>query len=150
MAMSLLPTYLYNLFNAKPAPKILDEPGSHHSDSSSDQAIEIKGDQFTNQEATQLLNLKGTDLWALGLTTAIGGHYFAWNAGLSAGFGSFLIALFLIFTAYSTVVLCIAELSSALPFAGTNYFKYNLSDSSPTEQVFTNISIQVGRMVWLA
>ncbi len=118
--MSLLPTYLYNLFNAKPAPKIQEEPGSHHSDSSSDQAIEIKGDQFTNQEATQLLNLKGTDLWALGLTTAIGGHYFAWNAGLSAGFGSFLIALFLIFTAYSTVVLCIAELSSALPFAGTN------------------------------
>lgn len=126
MDMSLLPTYLYNLFNAKTAPKIQDEPISHNSDSSSaEQPIEIKGDQFTNQEATQLLNLKSTDLWALGLTTAIGGHYFAWNAGLTAGFGSFLIALFLIFTAYFTVVLCIAELSSALPFAGkksTNFF----------------------------
>ena len=125
MAMSLLPTYLYNLFNAKPTPKIQDEPASHNSDSTSaDLAIEIKGDQFTNQEATQkLLNLKGTDLWALGLTTAIGGHYFAWNAGLAAGFGSFLIALFLVFSAYFTVVLCIAELSSALPFAGKVTFQ---------------------------
>lgn len=118
MAMSLLPTYFYNLCRAKPTPKVQDEPASSNSDSSVDRPIVIQGDQFANTEVTKLLNLKGTDLWALGLTTAIGGHYFAWNAGLTAGFGSFLIALFLVSTAYFTVVLCIAELSSALPFAG--------------------------------
>eukprot|EP01032_Pedospumella_encystans_P009833 gene9833-11545_t len=58
---------------------------------------------------------------ALGLTTAIGGHYFAWNVGLSIGFGGFLIVLFLVSTAYCSLVLCLAELSSALPFAGGAY-----------------------------
>lgn len=119
-------TYLVNLISAKKAKKVapvddLVERSAHSSNSDiSDEAIEIKGDQFSNkQEEAKSLNLKSADLWALGLTTAIGGHYFAWNAGLSAGFGSFFIALFLMATAYLCVVLCIAELSSALPFAGT-------------------------------
>ena len=55
---------------------------------------------------------------ALGLTTAIGGHYFAWNVGLSIGFGGFAVVLLLVSTAYYCLVLCVAELSSALPFAG--------------------------------
>jgi len=113
--MSLV-TSLVNMVSAKAPPKVSDE-NSHHSDST-EEAIDLKGDQFTNKEETQSLNLQSYDLIALGLTTAIGGHYFAWNAGLSAGFGSFLIALFLVSTAYYSVVLCIAELSSALPFAG--------------------------------
>lgn len=95
-----------------------DEP-SVHSDSSSDEVIDIKGDQFANKaDELSTLNLTSIDMVALGLTTAIGGHYFAWNAGLSIGFGGFLIALFLISSAYYSLVLCIAELSSALPFAG--------------------------------
>lgn len=109
------------MVSAKPPPKVMDE-SSQHSDSS-EEAIDLKGDQFSNKEEAQLLNLQSYDLIALGLTTAIGGHYFAWNAGLSAGFGSFLIALFLVSTAYYSVVLCIAELSSALPFAGSYSFR---------------------------
>lgn len=116
--MSLLTSFL-NMVSATSPPKVMDE-NSRHSDSS-DEAIDLKGDQFANKEEAQLLNLQSYDLIALGLTTAIGGHYFAWNAGLSAGFGSFLIALFLVSTAYYSVVLCIAELSSALPFAGKFY-----------------------------
>lgn len=65
--------------------------------------------------------LKDYDMWALGITIVIGGQYFAWNAGLSAGFGSFAIATGLIAIAYGCLILCIAELSSALPFAGGSY-----------------------------
>jgi len=95
-----------------------DDRGSSHSDST-EEVLDIQGDQFNeNKEEVSNLNLSSYDMWALGLTTAIGGHYFAWNAGLTVGFGSFVIALFLIATGYVSLVLCIAELSSALPFAG--------------------------------
>lgn len=65
--------------------------------------------------------LRDYDMWALGITIVIGGQYFAWNAGLSAGFGSFGIATFFIATAYICLIFSIAELSSALPFAGGSY-----------------------------
>ena len=39
------------------------------------------------------------DIWALGITIVIGGQYFNWNDGLSAGFGSYAIATLLIGTA---------------------------------------------------
>lgn len=101
-----------------------EEPSNQsQSDSSDNEVIDIKGDQFSNKsDEVSSLNLTSVDMIALGLTTAIGGHYFSWNAGLSIGFGGFLIVLFLIASAYYTLVLCIAELSSALPFAGNLLF----------------------------
>mmetsp|Transcript_7776 Transcript_7776/g.12901 ORF Transcript_7776/g.12901 Transcript_7776/m.12901 type:complete len:739 (+) Transcript_7776:72-2288(+) len=70
---------------------------------------------------TNRLDLSAIDTWSLGITIVIGGQYFAWNAGLTAGFGSFLIATFFIATGYFSLIMCIAELSSALPFAGGSY-----------------------------
>ena len=67
------------------------------------------------------LSLKDYDMWALGITIVIGGQYFAWNAALSAGFGSFFIATCIIASGYGCLILCIAELSSGLPFAGGSY-----------------------------
>ena len=61
------------------------------------------------------------DIFILGITIVIGGQYFSWNAGLSAGLGSFLIATFLIGSYYYCLCLCLSELSSALPFAGGAY-----------------------------
>jgi amino acid transporter len=58
------------------------------------------------------------DIWALGITIVIGGQYFNWNLGLSAGFGSYAMATLLIGTAYICLCFCTSELSSALPFAG--------------------------------
>jgi ethanolamine permease len=49
------------------------------------------------------------------------GQYFSWNAGLVAGFGSFLICTFLIGTAYICLCFCNAEVTSSLPFAGGAY-----------------------------
>ena len=92
------------------------------SSSSTEEVLDLQGDQFgDNKEEISQLNLSYYDMWALGLTTAIGGHYFSWNEGLVIGFGGFFVVFFLISTAYLSLVLCMAELSSALPFAGGAY-----------------------------
>ena len=105
-------------------PQVPSEERSHHSssDRSAEEIINLKGDQFAGEaDVITSLNLNGYDMMALGLTGAIGGHYFAWNTGLSAGFGSFIIALCFISSGFYCLVLCISELSSALPFAGDAY-----------------------------
>jgi len=107
-------------WRARSAQVATADPSIPGESSDNSEIIEIKGDQFSNKsDEVTSLNLTSIDMIALGLTTAIGGHYFAWNTGLSIGFGGFLISLFLIASAFYTLVLCIAELSSALPFAGT-------------------------------
>jgi amino acid permease len=88
------------------------------SDSSVDEAIDLKGEQSASNSNAHLLDLDYRDLWALALTTALGGHYLPWSQGLSAGFGSFVIAAALIALAYICLIVSSAELSSALPFAG--------------------------------
>ncbi|EQC29172.1 hypothetical protein SDRG_13045 [Saprolegnia diclina VS20] len=71
--------------------------------------------------STMQPHLTALDIWALGITVVIGGQYFSWNAGLVAGFYSYFGALVLMSTAYITMVLCLAEASSMLPFAGGAY-----------------------------
>lgn len=71
--------------------------------------------------ANDKLNLGVYDIWALGITIVIGGQYFSWNAGYSAGFGSYLISTILIGLSYIFLCLGNAEISSALPFAGGAY-----------------------------
>jgi amino acid transporter len=61
------------------------------------------------------------NVWAIGITSVIGGHYFGWNSGLYSGFGSYLIATVLIALAYCCLCFCASEISSALPFAGGSY-----------------------------
>ena len=61
------------------------------------------------------------DIWGLGITIVIGGQYFSWNAGLSAGFGSYAIATGLIATAYICLCCSVSELASTMPFAGGGY-----------------------------
>ena len=104
------------------------EQVSNHDEESQDskqveEVINIRGDQFDGNEKADvnLLKLKYTDLWAVGLTTAIGSHFFSWSSGLSSGFGSYVIALWFVSTGYFCLILCISELSSALPFAGGAY-----------------------------
>jgi ethanolamine permease len=61
------------------------------------------------------------DLWALGITIVIGGQYFSWNLGLTAGFGSFFISTVLVGFSYICLCSSTSELSSAIPFAGGAY-----------------------------
>ncbi|ETI55420.1 hypothetical protein F442_01841 [Phytophthora nicotianae P10297] len=61
------------------------------------------------------------DIFMLGITIVVGGQYFCWNAGISAGLWSFFIAYLLIGSAYITLCCCTAEITGALPFAGGAY-----------------------------
>ena len=74
-----------------------------------------------NQEDVIKLPLTSFHVWAMGITVVIGGQYFAWNAGLAAGFGTFSMAFVCIGTAYFCLCACTAELSSCVPFAGGSY-----------------------------
>lgn len=85
--------------------------------SSCSDPVVIVGD-LENPEEVQKLSLRTRDLWALGISIALGGQYIGWNKALSAGFGSTVIATFLISSAYWCLILCIAEVSSAIPFGG--------------------------------
>ena len=80
--------------------------------------LDIKGDQTDTESRFAVIKLSAFDMWAMGVAITISGLFFAWNAGLEAGFGSYIIARFLISLAYIALVFCISELSSGLPFAG--------------------------------
>lgn len=60
-------------------------------------------------------------LWALGVGAVISGHYSGWNLGLANGFGSMLIALFVIAAMYWGLIFSLAEMSPALPHTGAAY-----------------------------
>ena len=90
---------------------------SNHTQSTED-VVDLKGDQFEDRQIAKQLNLNYGHLWALALTTAIGGHFFAWNEGLAAGFGTYILATVIIASGFVCLIFTSAELSSALPFAG--------------------------------
>ena len=48
----------------------------------------------------------------------VGGQYFAWGKGFEAGFVGFLIAVLFVSFGYICLCLCIAEMTSILPFSG--------------------------------
>jgi ethanolamine permease len=79
--------------------------------------IDLKGNKIQDT-ALLSMSLDYKDLWALALTTSIGGHYLAWSLGLSAGFGTFMAATVVIASAFICMLNCLAELASAIPFAG--------------------------------
>ena len=62
------------------------------------------------------------DVCALGICATIGRLMQRWNYGFENGFGNFAVGLAIVSLAYYCLVLCLAELSSGLPFAGTDLF----------------------------
>eukprot|EP01031_Cornospumella_fuschlensis_P050598 gene50598-61892_t len=60
-------------------------------------------------------------LYCLGLTIVIGGQFFSWNEGLKYGFYPMFVATLLMGSAYMCMVMCIAEMTSTLPFSGGTY-----------------------------
>ncbi|ABG06102.1 Ethanolamine permease [Rubrobacter xylanophilus DSM 9941] len=69
---------------------------------------------------------KGAAGWVLlaglGVAYVISGDFAGWNFGLAqGGWGGLLIATLLMATMYTTMVLALAELSSAIPVAGAGY-----------------------------
>lgn len=85
--------------------------------SNASDSVIVQG-ELENQEEVKRLSLSTSFLWSLGISIVIGGQYIGWNETLQAGFGSTLIAVTLIASAYVCLVCCMAELSSAIPFGG--------------------------------
>ena len=82
-----------------------------------------KKDIYVRQSCTKKYSFTANShhLWAFGVAVVIGGQLYGWNAGFQAGFGSYAIAQILMGLAYIVLMLCIAEISSALQFSGGCY-----------------------------
>jgi hypothetical protein len=61
-----------------------------------------------------LVYAKPIHLWALGIVIVLGGQFLAWNRALKAGIGTTAICALLIAAAYLNLILCLAEMSSAM------------------------------------
>ena len=82
----------------------------------SGEKIEIKHELIHGATATSF------DIFALGMCAAIGGLVGTWNYGFSSGFGSLIVAMTLVSFAYFSLLLCLSELASGLPFAGLLFY----------------------------
>jgi ethanolamine permease len=78
-------------------------------------------------------------LWALGVGAVISGHYSGWNFGLANGWGSMLVALFIIAAMYWGLVFSLAEMSPALPHTGAAY-SFARSAIGPWGGMFTGLA----------
>jgi ethanolamine permease len=78
-------------------------------------------------------------LWALGVGAVISGHYSGWNFGLTNGFGSMLVALFIIAAMYWGLIFSLAEMSPALPHTGAAY-SFARSAMGPWGGMFTGLA----------
>jgi ethanolamine permease len=94
----------------------------------SDREIRVHGATYQNVDQSYLeqRQLKRSAgwvlLWALGVAAVISGDFFGWQFGLAVGgFGGLLVATVVIAIMYVCMVLCIAEMSTALPHAGGFY-----------------------------
>lgn len=63
-------------------------------------------------------NVTILDFLILGMTVVLGGQVFQWNHGLKAGIWEFFTSTVLTGIAYICLALCMAELTSTLPFSG--------------------------------
>ena len=78
-------------------------------------------------------------LWALGVGAVISGHYSGWNLGMTNGFGSMLVALFIIAAMYWGLIFSLAEMSPALPHTGAAY-SFARSAMGPWGGMFTGLA----------
>jgi hypothetical protein len=108
----------FNISRANTTHSNNDNESIVSSESGKSDILDIKGDELENEAEKARLNLGKLDMWFLGITIVIGGQYFAWNAGLTAGFGSYVLATAIVTGGYVALIFCSAELSGALPFAG--------------------------------
>ena len=78
-------------------------------------------------------------MWALGVGAVISGHYSGWNFGLANGWGSMLVALFIIAAMYWGLIFSLAEMSPALPHTGAAY-SFARSAMGPWGGMFTGLA----------
>ena len=82
---------------------------------------DLENEIVPNHSSNVKFKVNSFDIWALGITIVIGGQYFSWNFGFTAGVGSYGLAVLLITIAYITLICNISEITAALPFTGGSY-----------------------------
>ena len=90
------------------------DSSAYSSNRSVDLGIEVHAEEFVKPDSEKLV-LNAVDVSALAIAAAI---TYATNVGLGSGFGTCIIAVVLASAAYFSLMLCLAELASGLPFAG--------------------------------
>jgi len=98
---------------------------------------QVGADYFANRGLKRYA--KVWSLWALGVGAVISGHYSGWNFGLANGFGSMLVALFIIAVMYWGLIFSLAEMSPALPHTGAAY-SFARSAMGPWGGMFTGLA----------
>jgi ethanolamine permease len=98
---------------------------------------QVAADYFQNRGLKRYA--KVWSLWALGVGAVISGHYSGWNFGLANGFGSMLVALFIIAAMYWGLIYSLAEMSPALPHTGAAY-SFARSAMGPWGGMFTGLA----------
>jgi ethanolamine permease len=98
---------------------------------------QVGADYFKNRGLKRYA--KVWSLWALGVGAVISGHYSGWNFGLANGFGSMLVALFIIAAMYWGLIFSLAEMSPALPHTGAAY-SFARSAMGPWGGMFTGLA----------
>ena len=83
------------------------------------QSETIKDVAVTSENKEYLANRY--EILCLGIITVIGGQFFEWNVGLRDGFGSFATAQILTGVAFICLILCLAEMASAMPLKGGSF-----------------------------
>eukprot|EP01031_Cornospumella_fuschlensis_P034906 gene34906-42272_t len=114
--------------------------------------------ESTTQAAEEVAVTKGLaketvsvyDIYWLGITIVIGGQLISWNAVLEQGYGQTFIASILVMgTGYFTLILCIAEMTSILPFAGGSY-GFTRAILGPATGYFVAVSESLEYIVYVA
>ena len=98
---------------------------------------QVAADYFANRGLKRYA--KVWSLWALGVGAVISGHYSGWNFGLANGWGSMLVALFIIAAMYWGLIFSLAEMSPALPHTGAAY-SFARSAMGPWGGMFTGLA----------
>src|SRR6187551_522863 len=98
---------------------------------------QVNADYFANRGLRRYA--KVWSLWALGVGAVISGHYSGWNFGLANGWGSMLVALFIIAAMYWGLIFSLAEMSPALPHTGAAY-SFARSAMGPWGGMFTGLA----------
>jgi ethanolamine permease len=98
---------------------------------------QVGADYFANRGLRRYA--KVWSLWALGVGAVISGHYSGWNFGLANGWGSMLVALFIIAAMYWGLIFSLAEMSPALPHTGAAY-SFARSAMGPWGGMFTGLA----------
>ncbi|KAJ3321068.1 Dynein heavy chain 10, axonemal [Boothiomyces sp. JEL0866] len=75
-------------------------------------------DNYLNKRLLHPSWISKSYLLFFSIATVISGEYSAWNLGLTNGWGSLFVAAILANSYYWCLLLCLAELSTAMPFTG--------------------------------